>query len=41
VSWEPCDTIPLGGDRKLRVVDTLLDEGTDGDPISLLVVEPI
>jgi hypothetical protein len=40
VSWEPGDTIPLGRDRKLRVVDTRLDEGTDGDPVSVLVVEP-
>lgn len=39
VSWEPGDTIPLGRDRKLRVVDTRLDEGTDGDPVSVLVVE--
>lgn len=23
-----------------RVVDTRLDEGTDGDPVSVLVVEP-
>ena len=40
VAWTPCDTIPLGRDRKLRVVDTRLDEGTDGDPVSVLVVEP-
>jgi hypothetical protein len=40
VSWEPGDTIPLGRDRKLRVIDTRLDEGTDGDPVSVLVVEP-
>jgi hypothetical protein len=39
VSWQPGDTIPLGRDRKLRVVDTRLDEGTDGDPVSVLVVE--
>jgi hypothetical protein len=39
VSWEPGDTIPLGRDRKLRVVDSRLDEGTDGDPVSVLVVE--
>lgn len=39
VTWEPGDTIPLGRDRKLRVVDTRLDEGTDGDPVSVLVVE--
>jgi hypothetical protein len=28
----PDDTIPLGRDRKLRVIDTRLDEGTNGDP---------
>jgi hypothetical protein len=39
VSWKPGDTIPLGRDRKLRVIDTRLEEGTDGDPISVLVVE--
>lgn len=35
----PGDTIPLGRDRTLRVIDTRLDEGTDGDPVSVLVVE--
>jgi hypothetical protein len=39
VSWESGDTIPLGRDRTLRVVGTRLDEGTDGDPVSVLVVE--
>lgn len=37
-SWQPSDTIPLGRDRTLRVVATRLDEGTDGDPVSVLVV---
>jgi hypothetical protein len=32
------DTIPLGG-RTLRVIDTRLDEGTDGDPVAVLIVE--
>jgi hypothetical protein len=40
VSWEPGDAVPLGRDRTLRIVDTRLDEGTDGDPVSVLVVEP-
>jgi hypothetical protein len=40
VSGKAGDTIPLGRDRDLRVVDTRLDEGTDGDPVSVLVVEP-
>lgn len=39
VTWRAGDTIPLDGDRTLRVVDTRLDEGTDGDPVSVLVVE--
>jgi hypothetical protein len=39
VTWSAGDTIPLGGDRTLRVVDTRLDEGTDGDPMSVIVVE--
>ena len=38
-TWNAGDTIPLGRDRTLRVIDTRLDEGTDGDPISVLVVE--
>jgi hypothetical protein len=40
VSWKAGDTIPLGRDRMLRVIDTRLREGTDGDPVSVLVVEP-
>ena len=32
VSWEAGDTIPLGRHGALRVVDTRLDEGTDGEP---------
>jgi hypothetical protein len=38
-TWNSGDTIPLGRNRKLRVIDTRLDEGTDGDPVSVLVVE--
>jgi hypothetical protein len=40
VSWKAGDTIPLGRARPLRVIDTRLDEGTDGEPVSVLVVEP-
>lgn len=40
VSWGPGDTIPLGRDRRLRVIDTRLVEGTDGEPVTVLVVEP-
>jgi hypothetical protein len=39
-NWKAGDTIPLGG-RTLRVIDTRLDESTDGDPVSVLVVEPM
>jgi hypothetical protein len=39
-AWRKGDTIPLGEGRTLRVVATRLDEGTDGDPVSVLVVEP-
>jgi hypothetical protein len=38
-NWRPGDTIPLGRGGALRVIDTRLDEGTDGDPVSVLVVE--
>ena len=37
-TWTAGDTIPLG-ERTLRVVDTRLDEGTDGDPVPTLIVE--
>jgi hypothetical protein len=40
-SWPPGDALPLGEDRVLRVIDTRLDEGTDGDPVSVLVVVPV
>jgi hypothetical protein len=40
VTWRAGDIIPLGRDRTLRVIETRLDEGTDGDPVSVLVVEP-
>ena len=39
--WRPGDTIALGRDRMLRVIATRLDDGTDGDPASVLVVEPV
>lgn len=39
VSWEPGDEIPLGRGRTLHVIDTRLDEGTDGDPVAVLIVE--
>jgi hypothetical protein len=35
----PGDTIRSAG-RTLGVIDTRLDEGPDGDPVALLVVEP-
>jgi hypothetical protein len=39
-NWRPGDTIHLGRDRMLRVIATRLDEGSDGEPVSVLVVEP-
>jgi hypothetical protein len=39
-NWQPGHTIYLRPGRTLRVVATRLDEGTDGDPVSVLVVEP-
>lgn len=38
--WKTGDTIVLGRDRMLRVVGVRLEEGSDGDPVSVLVVEP-
>jgi hypothetical protein len=32
-NWRPGDSIPLPPDRALRVVETRIDEGTDGDPL--------
>lgn len=37
--WRPGDTIALGRGRLLRVVATRLEEGSDGEPVSVLVVE--
>jgi hypothetical protein len=37
-NWRAGDTIPLPG-RTFRVVATPLDEGADGEPVSVLVVE--
>jgi hypothetical protein len=39
-TWRPGNIIPLGRGRTLRVVKTRLDEDLDGDPVSVLVVEP-
>jgi hypothetical protein len=36
-NWRPGDTIPLGRDRILRVIDTRPGQGPDRDPV--LVVE--
>jgi hypothetical protein len=38
--WRPGHEIYFP-DRKLRVVATRLDEGTDGEPVSVLVVEAV
>jgi hypothetical protein len=38
-AWNVGDVLYLGR-RTLRVIATRLDEGSDGDPVSVLVVEP-
>ena len=38
-NWQTGDTIALGRGRMLRVVAFRLDEGSDGEPVSVLVVE--
>jgi hypothetical protein len=38
-NWRPGDTIPLGREMTLRVIDTQLRENSDGDPVPVLVVE--
>jgi hypothetical protein len=35
------DVIALGVGRSLRVVDTQLRKDSDGDPVMVLVVEPV
>jgi hypothetical protein len=37
--WRAGNTIALGPGRTLRVVGTRVEEGSDGDPVSVLVVE--
>ena len=37
--WRAGNTIALGPGRMLRVVATRLEEGSDGEPVSVLVVE--
>jgi hypothetical protein len=37
----PGDLIALGAGRSLRVVDTQLREDLEGDPVMVLVVEPV
>jgi hypothetical protein len=39
-AWNVGDPLYLGR-RTLRVISTRLDEGSDGDPVPVLVVEPI
>jgi hypothetical protein len=38
-NWRAGDMTPLGHGRALRVVATRLEEGSDGEPVSVLVVE--
>jgi hypothetical protein len=40
-NWRAGDVIALGAGRALRVVDTRLREDSDGDPVMVLVVEPV
>jgi hypothetical protein len=37
--WRAGNTIALGHGRMLRVVDTRVEESSEGDPVSVLVVE--
>lgn len=39
-NWSPGDTIHMSR-RTLRVIATRLDEGSDGEPVSVLVVAPV
>jgi hypothetical protein len=38
-NWRAGDTIPVRPGRTVRVVETRLDEATDGEPVPTLVVE--
>jgi hypothetical protein len=38
-NWSPGDTIPLGGNRSLRVVEVRPGPEPDGDPV--LVIEAV
>jgi hypothetical protein len=38
-NWQAGDTIALGRGRMLRVVAVRLEEGSDGEPLPVLVVE--
>lgn len=38
-NWRPGDTIHLSRKGVLRVVASRLEEGSDGEPVSVLVVE--
>jgi hypothetical protein len=39
-NWRSGDVIALGPGRSLRVIDTRIREGSDGDPVMVLMVEP-
>jgi len=39
-NWRAGDVIALGAGRTLRIIDTLLTEDSDDDPVMVLVVEP-
>lgn len=39
-NWRPGDVIALSAGRSLRVIDTRIREGSEGDPVMVLAVEP-
>ena len=39
VTWSAGDTIPLGRDRTLRVIDVRLGSAPDGDPVLVVTTD--
>jgi hypothetical protein len=40
-NWRVGDVIALGAGRSLRVINTQIREDLEGDPVRVLVVEPV
>jgi hypothetical protein len=40
-NWRAGDLIALGAGRSLRVIDTQIREELEGEPVMVLVVEPV